>query len=91
MTTSRKAKAGWERAFPEITGPWTHWRLLGDGRPLADIAGDDLLGALRVVEANFDKFRSIIATRLSIAADGTCSRNDKSQFVIARRKFDAKP
>jgi hypothetical protein len=86
---ANKVRAGWEHRFPEITRPWTHWRLFGDGVRLADVPADDLLGALQVVEANFEKFKMIKAIRLRIDADGNV-RPDKAEFEISRREYDAR-
>lgn len=75
----------WERNLPEIAPPWTHWRILGDGETLADVPGHDLLGALRIVENNFDKYRRILATRLRYDGTGQCLVDDRALFAITRK------
>jgi hypothetical protein len=84
----RKIRSGWERRFPELIAPWTHWRILGDGAILADVSGDDLLGALAVVETNFGKFESIVVARLSLDASGHVARQDKGLFQISRHSYE---
>jgi hypothetical protein len=80
--TTQRIRLKWERNLPEIAPPWTHWRLLGDGETLADVPGDDLLGALRIVETNVDKFRRILATRAQYDDAGHFLAADKAVFAI---------
>ena len=70
----------WERRLPEIVSPWTHWRFVGDEQLLADVPGEDIVGAVRVVECNFGSCKRIFATR---------ARYDNGVFVAAdRTRFD---
>jgi hypothetical protein len=81
MDVTQKMRLGWERRLPEINPPWTHWRLLGDGRILADVPAGDVLAALRIVEANFQEFK-IKASRVAYDATGDCGLEDKALFQI---------
>jgi hypothetical protein len=83
MTIPASAKTYWESRFPELSGKWTHWRLSGDGTPIAVFAGDKLLEALRFVEAKCLDYSSI-ACQLAIADEtGHCSRIDELVVEIS--------
>jgi hypothetical protein len=88
MTISRDVKAGWEHRFPDLDGKWTHWRIKGDGDRLAEVPGSDLIGALRVVEANFGRFRSIKAVR-AVAKPGGGYEEEWRDHEISRHDYDA--
>jgi hypothetical protein len=89
QTIPRGVRAGWEHRLPELPHPWTHWRLLGDGDHLADVPGEQLFEALRVVEANFGRFRSIKAARVAIDRSGQCLKEDPSLFEISNYAYDS--
>jgi hypothetical protein len=80
--TTPRIRLKWERNLPEIAPPWTHWRLLGDGEMLADVSGDDLIGALRIIEVSVDKFRRICVTRARYDDAGHFVAVDKALFAI---------
>lgn len=86
---ARKVRGGalaWERRLPEMTSPWTHWRILGDEEPIADIPAADPAAAVHVVEQNAQKFKSISAMRVAIDATGRCTLDAKTRFHIASRQ-----
>jgi len=88
---TRKVRLDWERRLPEIIAPWTHWRLLGDGTLLGDVPGDDLLGALALVERTADNFQVVTAKRVAYDSAGACVCEDKGLFEISRiSRFKAK-
>lgn len=87
MAIAREIKAGWEHRFPELSGKWTHWRIKGDGKILADVRGDDLIGALKVVESNFGHFRSIKAVRAA-NHEGICTQEEWMDHEISRYEND---
>jgi hypothetical protein len=90
-TLTAKDRLSWERRLPEMVAPWTHWRLLGDGTLLADVSGDDLLGALAIIADNVETFRLITAGRVAHDATGNCVLQDKGLFDISRSsRFKAK-
>jgi hypothetical protein len=88
MPISREVKAGWEHRFPELNGKWTHWRIKGDGDRLAEVSGSDLIGALRVVEANFGHFPSIKAVR-AVAKAGGGFEEEWGGHEISNYDYDA--
>ena len=81
---TRKRRLDWERRLPEMIAPWTHWRLLGDGTLLGDVSGDDLLGALALVERTAENFQIVTAQRVAYDSAGACVREDKGLFEISR-------
>lgn len=81
---SREVRAGWEHRFPELPSPWTHWRITGDGRQIADVPGEDLIRALQVVGANFGRFIRINANRICVDGDGRCVKEDIALYEISR-------
>lgn len=89
MSIPRDVKAGWEHRFPELPSPWTHWRIMGDSRLLADVPGERLVDALRVVESNFGRFISIKASRIALDTSGCCVRADDALFEISRHAIDS--
>jgi hypothetical protein len=89
MPVSREVRAGWERRLPELSAPWTHWRITGDGRPIADVVGDDLFGALRLVQENFGRFISIKANRICVDDTGKCVKADIAVHEISRHAYDS--
>ena len=79
-----KERYEWERRLPDITNPWTHWRIIGDQRILGDVPADDLLGALRLIEANVHHHKVINATRVSYDSAGQQDRLDKTLVLITQ-------
>ena len=59
MKIPRELKAHWERRFPDLDDKWTHWKIMGSGKLLAVVDGQDLLRALRVVEEGTVKLTSL--------------------------------
>ena len=80
MTYPRNVKSYWESRFPDLAGKWTHWKLTGDGQPIACFAGDKLGDALRFVEVNCMFYSSIKCQRAIAGADGECS--DVDELVV---------
>jgi hypothetical protein len=70
MKIPNKVKLGWEHRFPDLSGKWTHWKIMGDGDCIDVVDGMDLVKALAVVEKNFGKFGSIKVSRATVDADG---------------------
>jgi hypothetical protein len=88
MPVAREVQAGWERRFPELKGKWTHWRIKGDGDRIAEVAGSDLFRALRVVEANFGRFRSMKAVRALADPSGGFAE-ERVDHEISNYEYDA--
>lgn len=83
MSIPPSVKSYWESRFPELSGDWTHWRLIGDGNPIAFIAGDKLLEALRFVEANCLAYSSIKCQLATADARGECAEVDELLVEIS--------
>jgi hypothetical protein len=88
VSVSREVKAGWEHRLPDLSGKWTHWRLTGDEKPIAEIPGSDLIGALKIVEANFGRFKSIKAVRAAQLPGGGFEEEHRDH-EISRYDYDA--
>ena len=80
----------WEHQFPDLGGEWTHWWIEGDGGLLQIVLGEDLLGAVRVVRDNHQRFTAIHAHRARIDSDGRPFRQD-ARFEIAARAKNPEP
>jgi hypothetical protein len=78
----------WEQRFPDLAGEWTHWWIEGDGGLLQIVPGDDLLGAVRVIRDNHQRFTAIHAHRARIDSDGLPFRQ-VARFEIANRVNDS--
>jgi uncharacterized protein (DUF488 family) len=83
MSIPTSVKSYWESRIPELTGGWTHWRLIGDGKPIALFAGDRLSEALRFVEVNYLCFSSIKCQLATADESGKCSEVDELVVEIA--------
>jgi hypothetical protein len=73
MAVPRSLRKEWEKRFSDLSGPWTHWRLEGDGYLLGLVPGEKLLDALRLVEENYGRYSSIKVARATVNALGECT------------------
>ncbi len=88
MTILNKVKRGWEHRFPDLSGKWTHWKIMGDNEYLDVVDGIDLVKALEVVENHYGKFTSIKVCRASVDEKGKLLEEEKAQFEISNYIYD---
>lgn len=88
MNVPASVKAEWEKRFPELSGKWTHWQIVGDRTPIACFPGERGFDAMRFVEANCMSYSSI-KCHLAIADEkGQCSEIDPTVFEISNIRKD---
>jgi hypothetical protein len=88
MRTPKELKADWEKRFPDLSGKWTHWRLVADGSELGLVPGEKLFDALKIVESNYSRFTSIKVCRATVNAPGACAESQKAWFEVSNSEND---
>jgi hypothetical protein len=88
MSAPRELKQQWERRLPGLSGKWTHWKISGAGNLIAVVDGMDLIGALRIIEANYGRFISLKASRCTVDELGTIDEEDQGLFEISNLTND---
>src|SRR2546425_10613763 len=73
MSASSELKRAWEKRFPPLSAAWSHWRLEGDGFLLGVVSGGRLVGALRLLEENHERYASILGRRATVNSAGGCT------------------
>jgi hypothetical protein len=82
-----KLRIDWEKNFPEMTGEWTHYQIIGDSEELKVINVLSLSKALDVVEENFDKYNDILVHRAKIDTEkGGFVYETNNSFQISNYK-----
>ena len=88
MPVPKELKADWEKRFPDLSGKWTHWRLVADGSELGLVPGEKLFDALKIVESNYTRFASIKVCRATANASGGCAELQEAWFEISNIESD---
>jgi hypothetical protein len=83
-----EVRKGWEHRFPDLSGIWTHWKIMGDGGLIEVVNGIDLIKALHVVEQHFGQFSSIKVCRASVDENGNLDKEEKALFEISHYIYD---
>ncbi|MDP2815192.1 MAG: hypothetical protein Q8O19_00760, partial [Rectinemataceae bacterium] len=61
MPTPKLLAQRWERSLPLLEGPWTHWRLDGDGIEIGVYSWQEFGDLMRALDENHSRFSSIYA------------------------------
>jgi hypothetical protein len=88
MKIHNKVKLGWERRFPDLSGKWTHWKIMGDGDYIDVVDGVELAKALTVVEQNFGKYGSIKVVRATVDSEGQLLEEENHFSEISNFIYD---
>lgn len=90
MTSRRELKKlqkEWEQRLTDLDVKWSHWWIEGDGAFLAIVPGEELLGAVKVISENHERFASIFVHRARVDSEDNPCRQ-KQRFEIANRRSD---
>jgi hypothetical protein len=88
MPTPKLLAQRWERSLPLLEGPWTHWRLDGDGVVIGIYSWQELGDLMRALDENHSRFSSIYAQLARIDGGGTTILQDE-RVLISNKERDS--